>query len=472
MALRNSGVVLRFVVTVCLCLAWMPSVALAGRMLAFPGAVGFGAESVGGRGGDVFHVTTLADGGPGSLREGIESASGPRTIVFEVAGTIDLASPLRIVEKSNLTIAGQTSPGGVTTRGYPVEVVRSSHVVLRHLRLRPGDIHARSIPGKPGRGNADLGGSSADALSILDSENMIVDHVSASWSMDETLSVTKSKFVTVQHSIISESLNDSFHPEGLHGYGSLVRGTGEEGYTFYKNLWAHHERRSPSLGGQQDPPPPGVPGAGLDVDLVGNVIYDWGFLPTHTVSDPYQLRINLKGNTWIAKTSGLCACAFFQIEGTAEEVIVHRRGNRVDLDRNGTSDLRAFGPADFFGGVTWKRGPFRFDRKRASARSTDGSLRRLLRSVGASLWRDAVDARVVEQVEQRTGGLIDSQDDVGGWPEIAVVGPPVEDLDRDGIGDAWERRHGLDPSNADDRNGFDLRRSFTNLEVYLHQRTR
>lgn len=452
--------------------AGAPRSAQAARELAFPGAVGFGAEARGGRGGDVFHVTTLADGGAGSLRHGIESAAGPRTIVFEVAGTIDLAKPLRIQEKSNLTIAGQTSPGGVTTRGYPVEVIRSNDVVLRHLRFRTGDIHAASVPGKPGRGNADLGGSAADALSILDSQNVIVDHVSASWSMDETLSITKSKFVTVQHSIIAESLNDSFHPEGLHGYGSLVRGTGEEGYTFYKNLWAHHERRSPSLGGQQDPPPPGVPGEGLDVDLVGNVIYDWGFLPTHTVSDPYTLRINLMGNTWISHTTDFCNCVFLQIEGTKEEVNVYRRANRVDLDRDGAFDPRPFGAGDTLGLFTFVPKKFAFDRPLPPARSTRAGVRRLLRSVGASLWRDAVDTRVVAQVEEQSGGLIDSQDDVGGWPVIVAVGAAPADLDRDGMADDWERRRGLDPTDASDRNGYDLRRSFTNLEVYLHQRTR
>lgn len=456
----------------CVVTAVAPNAAQAARELAFPGAVGFGAEARGGRGGDVFHVTTLADSGPGSLRQGIESASGPRTIVFEVVGTIDLAKPLRILEKSHLTIAGQTSPGGVTTRGYPVEVIRSNDVVLRYLRFRTGDINAAPVPGKPGRGNADLGGSAADALSILDSENVIVDHVSASWSMDETLSITKSKFVTVQHSIISESLNDSFHPEGLHGYGSLVRGTGEEGYTFYQNLWAHHERRSPSLGGQQDPPPPGVPGEGLDVDLVGNVIYDWGFLPTHTVRDPYTLRINMMGNTWISNTTGFCNCVFFQIEGTKEEVNVYRRANRVDLDRDGAFTPRPFGAGDVLGPRTFVPKKFAFDRPLPAARSTRASFRRLLRRVGASLWRDAVDARVVAQVEEQSGGLIDSQDDVGGWPAIAQIGAVAKDLDRDGMADDWEIRRGLDPTDPADRNGHALRRSFTNLEVYLHQRTR
>ncbi|MGI9603219.1 MAG: hypothetical protein ACR2QE_15130, partial [Acidimicrobiales bacterium] len=138
----------------------------AGRpTIAFPGARGFGALAEGGRGGDVAIVTSLADDGPGSLRDAIAGATAPRTIVFAVGGTIDLQSPLRITA-SRLTVAGQTAPVGITVRGYPVEVVNSDHIVLRFLRFRPGDINAAAVPGKPGRGNADLVGDAADALTI------------------------------------------------------------------------------------------------------------------------------------------------------------------------------------------------------------------------------------------------------------------------------------------------------------------
>ena len=155
---------------------------------------------MGGRGGDVYIVTSLADGGEGSLRHGLDTAAGPRTIVFDVAGDIHLERPLRF-SASHLTLAGQTSPGGVTLRGYPVEIVNSAHVVVRYLRFRPGDENAAGVPGKPGRGNADLVGDAADALTVIGSEYVVIDHVSASWSMDETLSVTKSANVTVQYSI-------------------------------------------------------------------------------------------------------------------------------------------------------------------------------------------------------------------------------------------------------------------------------
>ncbi len=460
----------RFVVVAAIALAHTVSLA-APVPRAFPGAVGFGSEALGGRGGDVYHVTNLNDSGPGSLRDAVASASGARTIVFETSGTIDLESTLRI-SASHLTIAGQTSPSGITVRGYPVEIVDAEHVIIRYLRFRPGDINAAGVPGKPGRGNADLSGAAADALAIIGCDHVMIDHVSASWSMDETLSVTKSTNVTVQHSIISESLHDSFHPEGLHGRGSLVRGEGERGYTFYRNLWAHHNRRSPSLGGQQDPPPPGEQGRGLDVDLVGNVIYDWGLLPTHTTSDPYTLRVNMIGNTYVAGASMICPCVFLQIEGTAAEVQVHLRGNRVDRNRNGVYDPRRTDLSDFPGAFTFVRRPFRFDRRRPRGGSARAAYRRVLREAGASHARDAVDQRIVAQVESQTGGLVDSQDEVGGWPAITAPAAPPPDLDRDGMADDWELTKGLDPSDPDDRNRFDRSRRYTNLEVYLYRLVR
>ena len=452
---------------------WMLGAAAAAQPLAFPGAVGFGAEAEGGRGGDVYSVTTLADSGPGSLREGIETAAGPRTIVFETSGIIDLESTLRIRDASHLTLAGQTSPGGITLRGYPTEIVRSSHVIVRYLRFRPGDIHAAGIPGRPGNGNADLPGAAADALSVLESDHVMIDHVSASWSMDETLSVTKSTNVTVSNSIISESLLDSFHPEGLHGRGSLVRGEGERGYTFFRNLWAHHNRRSPSLGGQQDDPPPGEPGLGLDVDVVGNVIYNWGLLPTHTLDDPRLLRINWVGNTYVAGADRICPCVFLQIETIVpEEVQVYRAGNQVDQDQDGRLDPRPPIGDEVFGFFTFVDAPFDFDRLPPPHTSARRAYRYVLGRAGASHARDAVDARIVREVKTQSGRLIDSQDQVGGWPDPGAAPAAPEDADRDGMADAWEVPRGLSPEDPADRNGEDLKAGYTNLEIYLHSLAR
>lgn len=198
--------------------------------IALPGAEGFGAETPGGRAGAVLIVNTLADTGPGSLRAAIETR-GPRTIVFAVSGIIDLASPLT-VRQPFLTLAGQSAPGdGICLRGYPF-IIATHDVIVRYLRVRLGDRHKIQ----------------SDAFSIATpSRRVIVDHVSASWSVDETLSPSGDiQDITVQWSIIAESLLHSAHAKGKHGYGSLVPATG--GVTLHHNLWAHHNGRNPRFG--------------------------------------------------------------------------------------------------------------------------------------------------------------------------------------------------------------------------------
>ncbi|MCA9172362.1 MAG: hypothetical protein KDB23_32080, partial [Planctomycetales bacterium] len=321
------------------------------QLSAFPGAVGQGAASAGGRGGDVYRVTTLDDYGrtdkpvAGSLRHGIESAAGPRTIVFDIAGGIELARPL-IITHDNLTVAGQTSPGGVTVWGYNTSVSRAHDVVIRYLRFRTGDFNAQQVnadgtPSSPpaGKGKMDLRGDSADCLSVVASDRVILDHVSTSWGMDETLSVTTSRNVTVQHSMIANSLNDSFHNKGPHGYGSLVRGeltaadraTNQGGYTFYGNLWAHHTHRNPSVGGQQNLQ------AGqsvderrsTDVNLINNVVYDWGAQPTHRNNEGL-VRANLIGNYYVAGPESQSGRIFN--ENNKAETQLYQDANWVDGD--------------------------------------------------------------------------------------------------------------------------------------------
>lgn len=442
---------------------------------AFPGAVGFGALARGGRGGDVYHVTHLGDSGAGSLRDAIESASGPRTIVFEVGGTIDLASPL-VIGKSSLTIAGQTAPGGIGTRGYPVNVSGASDVVIRFMRFRTGDINAEAVGVKPARGNGDLVGDAADALSIGGSQRVIIDHVSASWGMDETLSVTGSADVTVQHSIISEGLDDSHHAEGLHGYGSLIRGTGVGGYSMVGNLYAHHTWRSPAIGGYQNPAE-GEPRPGLDIDIVNNVIYDWEWFSSHTVEGLGTTRLAYRGNVSIAgpDTLAFCRpCSFSTnpwdvLEG--DEMQIHQTGNLIDPDQNAVHNPVPAASENFTGAYTEVVAPFDFARSGFEILDAAVSYEKVIEHAGASLSRDAIDARIVQELVTRTGGIIDSQDDVGGWPDLAEPLPAPEDLDRDGMADVWEVARGLDPADADDRNGFDLDGKFTNLEVYLDSLT-
>src|SRR5688572_19505048 len=205
---------------------------------AFPGAEGAGRLALGGRGGRVMRVVNLEDKGPGSLRAAVE-ASGPRIIIFDIGGTIRLEKPL-VVRNGQVTIAGQTAPGGgITLRDRHFEIA-ADDVVVRYIRARLGD----------------ESGVESDAFTISRGRRIIVDHVSASWSIDETLSSGSDyksakddlRDVTVQWSIISESLRRSVHAKGEHGYGSLLRGGRGARMSFHHNLWAHHVARMPRPG--------------------------------------------------------------------------------------------------------------------------------------------------------------------------------------------------------------------------------
>jgi hypothetical protein len=474
-----------------------------GEPLAFPGAVGQGAVASGGRGGDVYQVTTLADYQPqaepqipGSLRHAIHSADGPRTIVFDVAGSIALRAPLKI-RRGDLTIAGQSSPGGVTLWGYPLEIIGAKNVVIRHLRVRTGDFHARAAAGGRAAGADSLDPANANAIAITGgSEQVILDHVSASWGIDEVLSVTKSRDVTVQHSIIAEGLNDSYHPKGPHGYGSLLRGelTPEDqrrntgGYTFFGNLWAHHRARNPSIGGQQslDPGQAERERRRTDVNLVNNVVYDWGDQAVHR-SEGGDVRINLVGNIFICGPAKR-AKHFFR-ENADGRTELFARGNYADLDQDATHDGEHFegdaaeqeGLFVGFGGgdrLTLDGEPLPFYGVVALAtRPTADAYNGVLGGAGASLWRDSADRRIVASVRQRTGGLIDSQEelrsaagDLPGIDDLPIVRRVADfDADRDGMADDFERRHGLDPADPADATGTGLSdEGYTNLEIYLN----
>jgi hypothetical protein len=473
---------------------------------AFPGAVGQGATATGGRGGDVYHVTTVADYEPdaepkieGSLRHGIRSADGPRTIVFEVAGAIALHAELEIA-KSNLTIAGQTSPGGVTLWGYPVEVTKASNIIVRYVRVRLSDVHVRRPAGTaaPAGSRGDLDPEAGNALYVGNgSQRVILDHISAAWGIDETLSVTKARDVTVQHCLIAESFNNSLHPKGPHGYGSLVRGeltavdqaAGVGGFTFYGNLWAHHRGRMPSLGGQQklDPGQAEADRRAADVNLVNNVVYNWGNQATHR-SEAGSVRSNVIANYFISGPAKNGDYSFR--ENVPDPTIVYERGNVQDLDEDADHDgvevapdqaddaFRDFGDGDE---LITAGPPLNFFGELAGQTTTaQAAYDAVVAGVGASLWRDAIDQRVIESLAQRGGRLIDSQeqlrDAAGRLPGIddlaEVRRPPGFDSDGDGLPDAFEAARQLDPQNPADGNQTSLSRDgYTNLEVYLHEMT-
>ncbi|MFW5802663.1 MAG: pectate lyase family protein [Verrucomicrobiota bacterium] len=424
---------------------------------AFPGAEGGGAAASGGRGGDVYHVTTLADNGEeGSLRYGIETADGPRTIVFDTGGTIQLESTLAIIA-SNLTIAGQTAPGGgITLAGYPVSIGRHKdgveNVIVRCLRFRCGDIHA--IGNKKSGGNEDLKGSAADALNVLSSTNVILDHVSASWSMDEVLSVTHpgSANVTVQYSIISEPLNKSFHDKGAHGYGS-ISSTDDGVISIHHNLYAHARIRTPRVSTATD----GIDGKanGAVIDVRNNLIHDFAYLATYTTGRDDNFYLNMVGNVY---KSGRGRHIFTVSSDDGEpDTHVYFDDNRLDGKPTGRKNTR--------GKMTFVDKPHPVPSVTTHDSETVEEV--VLAYAGAyPERRDAVDARIVEQARKGSGRVIDSQEQVGGFPELDAGAAP-KDSDRDGMPDAYEEANGLDPTDPADRN--DVHESgYTQLEVYLN----
>jgi pectate lyase len=414
-----------------------------GPLPAFPGAEGFGAITSGGRAGRVVLVRNLDDCGPGSLREAVQ-APGPRTVVFRVGGLITLRTPVVIAEPF-LTIAGHTAPGdGICLRGQTVEI-RTHDVVVRHLRFRPGD----------------LSGAEVDGLTVgSGSRRVILDHCSAGWSVDESLSLAGDvRDVTVQWCLIGEALNRSIHRKGRHGYGSLVRATG--GVTLHHNLWAHNAARNPRLGDDYGRPPWPL------FDVRNNVVYDYGEIASGMTGD--NLEANYVGNYVRPGPSSDTTRGVIVLTDTAA-ARYHVAGNVVEGRPGMTADNRLLFDRVEAGGrrlVTLVEEPFRAP----PVRTTDAAqaLRDVLSGVGATRpRRDVVDARIVREVATRSGRIIDSQSEVGGWPAYAS-GPALSDRDEDGLPDRWERARGLDPADPSDAAKVAGAAGYTYLEVYLDE---
>jgi pectate lyase len=429
------------------------SVEIQAQLPAFPGAEGFGALTTGGRGGSVIEVTNLNDSGAGSLRAAIQG-SGPRTVVFRVSGTIELQSELRI-SSGNITIAGQTAPGdGICLSNFPL-TVDASNVIIRFIRTRHGD----------------LSGSQGDAMWGREKENIIIDHCSMSWSVDEAGSFYDNKNFTLQYCILSESLYASIHDKGNHGYGGIWGG---QGATFHHNLLAHHTSRNPRFNGSRYT---GQPELEL-VDYRNNVIYNWGFnsayggeAGNHNIMDNYYRS------------------------GPATSSNVRDRIIQPDANENGYGTYYISGNVtDGFPAVTadnWLGvdglSPEIKDQVRLDApleapaltpQTAYEAFEHVLAQAGAILpHRDAIDTRIVHETRTRTAqygglfgdgkGIIDSQETVGGWLTMESTTPP-EDSDHDGMPDEWEDDRGLDKNDPADRNGDLNGNGYTNLEDYLN----
>lgn len=417
------------------------------RAPAFPGAEGFGKYTLGGRGGAVYEVTNLDDSGPGSFRAACEAA-GPRTVVFRISGTIALQSDVKI-RNPFITIAGQTAPGdGICIKNYSVQL-DTQHVIVRYMRFRPGDEMKKEMDA--------LGG---------DGDHLIVDHCSASWAIDETLSINKSSNVTVQWCIVSESLTKSYHKKGSHGYGGLWGGPGG---SFHHNILAHHSSRNPRASGNE--------ASGL-LDFRNNVIYNWGFNSAYGGELWPRNWINNYYKYGPATSEKVRQRIFIQSDPRGK---MYAAGNFVwgypDISEDNWRGGIDFDPEGAATEATLRvNEPFIVAPVRTQ--SAEEAYELVLKHAGCSLSRDSVDRRIVEEIRTGTAtygetyagggkGIIDSQTAVGGWPSLRSL-PAPPDADHDGMPDAWEQDHGHDFNNAHDGPQDADGDGYTNLEEYLN----
>lgn len=425
--------------------------------------------ATGGRGAMVYHITTLEDNStvPGSLRY-VLAVPGAKTIVFDVAGVIHLKRQLEITEGA-LTIAGQTAPGdGICIAGAPV-VIKASNVIIRFLRFRMGD--ENKIEG--------------DALSCDGGhKNIIIDHCSFSWSTDECVSCYGISDFTLQYCFITESLRQSVHLKGGHGYGGIWGGTNA---TFHHNLLAHHDSRNPRF--DHDYVDSKCHGP---LDFVNNVVYNWGSNSAYggeSVSD--ARKINFVGNYYkpgpatksgvktrllnattyctncVKNTGKVKPGSFYLVDNYlyGSTAVTNDNWSGVVLDSKGSAKL-----ADCKSSTPHTRS------YGMHTQTAEQAFETVLAKAGCSLVRDAIDERIVGEVKSgkytykgsngSINGLIDSHTDVGGWPEYK--GTFIIDTDRDGIPDDWEIAHGLDPNKYSDAVLNTLDENYTNIEVYLN----
>lgn len=436
------------------------------NILSFPGAEGFGRYTTGGRGGKVYFVTKLTDdGSEGTLRYALNQKEA-RYIVFKTGGTIYLDSPLKIKE-GNVTIAGQTALGdGITVANYET-FVAADNVVIRYIRFRMGD--QKKFEG--------------DAFGARFIKNLIVDHCSMSWSTDETVSVYANENTTVQWCIIAESLRNSVHQKGTHRYGGIAGG---KYASFHHNLYAHHDSRNPRLGEYA-----GSKFALTDLtDFRNNVIYNWGH---NSIYGGEGMNVNIISNYYKPGPATLSRQRIVAIDKNEKpEAEVYNiwgkyyiSGNVIEGNPEGSKD-------------NWTQGVFAQMKpsyhltdqdkneikinqphdiqNNIKTHSAKEAYEKIVQIAGAALIRDAVDLHILKDVKNgsftyegskgSTNGIIDSQEDVGGFPDLKP-GTSLPDSDHDGMPDEWEIKNKLNPEAAN-ANGKDLDKNYDNIEVYFN----
>ena len=351
------------------------------KPLAFPTAEGYGKYTVGGRGGKVYEVTNLNDSGEGSLRAAVE-AEGPRTVVFRVSGTIDLKRALSI-KNPYITIAGQTAPGdGICIKRYPLNI-GADEVIIRYIRVRLGNET----------------GNDTDAISCRYRKNIILDHVSASWSIDETMSVYHCENVTIQWCMITESLFNSNHVKGSHGFGGIW---GSNNSSYHHNLIAHHSSRNVRWAS-----------GGGNNDYRNNVLYNWGYNSSYggekqQVGNPKfsSFKINFVSNYYKPGPATLAGEVSYRIvnpsyRGENDYGMWYVANNVVEGNEKVSAD-------NWNGGVQPKGGEkmlkkFRLDAPwnsmKINEQSPEEAYKTVLANAGCTLpKRDVIDNRIVDEV--------------------------------------------------------------------------
>ena len=455
--------------------------------LAFPGAEGGGMYTSGGRGGKVYHVTSLEDDGstPGTLRYAIEKESRPLVIVFDVAGIIALQAPLKEA-KGNLTIAGQTAPGGgICLKNYTVNL-QADNVIIRFVHFRLGDEGPNA-------------GDSEDCIWGRYLKHIVLDHCSMSWSIDECASFYGNVNMTMQWCIIAESMLSSKHSKGDHGYGGIWGG---KNASFHHNLLAHHQNRTPRFDHQNLYEDNGMSTDTYrgNVDYRNCVNYNWG--SSNGCYGGEGGHYNLVNNYYKKGPDSNDKRYFIEADGGYSKT-VKENGSDVKkyfpydwaylyLSGNYNNEYPT-GSSSYPDGVYWKKtysdynlsyeghllsAPLAIAGKDGkdvytTTHSAAQAMQQVCAWAGASLVRDAVDQRVCEDVKKGSGRLIQNMDDVKSaygatWPEYK--GDAVTDSDKDGIPDSYESLFSLNPMDASDAPAktLDTKGRYTNLEMYLH----
>lgn len=437
---------------------------------------GGGSTTTGGNGAtSVYRVTSLADDEPynpvdGTLRYAV-TRSGARIVVFDVAGTIHLCAPLTI-DKSDITILGQSAPGqGICVADYPIIMDKVNNVIIRFIRVRLGN---KSL---------DLDNETDyDAISVNNCKNVIIDHCSASWSVDECVSCYGNENFTLEYSFITESLRDAGHVKGPHGYAGIWGG---QNASFHHNLLAHHDSRNPRFDHDFVEKKRVTP-----VDFINNVVYNWGDNSAYggegTKSSGNQRQYNFINNYYQPGPStpsagnrntrllnptmkcdncgGTIVPGQFYLTGnvmsSSEDVTKDNwsgahpdKGvSRDDMIASCKSDVR-----------------FSFDKAYTAEQSAQEAYETVLTKAGCSLKRDAVDERIVNEVRNGEGRIIDKPEEVGGWPELSGD-ETIVDTDGDHMPDEWEEKYGLNPNDRKDAAQRTLVTGFSNYEVYLNDK--